>query len=377
MVKAMDFDLSEEQAMLRDSAERFVREQYSTEKRRARAASGAGMDRTVWSRFAELGWLALPIAEDCGGLGGSDADVVVLMSALGRGLAIEPYVTSAILCGSLIAGSNWEGRREILRRMAAGELQVAFAHLEPGERVEQAAARATSFHNDGDRLIISGDKILVLDAPSADGFVVTAASPGSTDPALVFVESRREGLTLRDYPLIDGSRAADLQLRDVVVHSSAVLAAGGGAQRLIEEALARATLGYLAQAVGSMEACVELSADYLKKRVQFGQPIARFQVLQHMLVEMLLAAHQARSSLYCSLAHVAADCTSRSSALSSAKVVIGDACQVVSRNGLQLHGGYGITDEFAISHHYRRLMVIEKLFGDPKWHCERLAQLTC
>jgi len=373
----MDFDLSEEQTMLRDSAERFVREHYSIEKRRAQASSGVGMDRKIWSRFAELGWLALPIAEDLGGLGGNDADILVLMTALGRGLATEPYVTSAILCGTLIAGSDWAGRREILQRMAAGDLQVAFAHLESGERVEQAAERSTISYFDADRMIIFGKKTMVLDAPSADAFVVTTALPGRQGLSLVFVERNREGLDLRDYPLIDGSRAADLRLQDVAVPSSAALATGAEAERLIEEALARATLGYLAQAVGSMEACVELCADYLKKRVQFGQPIARFQVLQHMLVEMLLAAHQARSSLYGLLAHIAADRTARSRAVSSAKVTIGDACQVVSRMSLQLHGGYGITDEYAVSHHYRRLMVIEKLFGDTKWHSERLANLTC
>jgi alkylation response protein AidB-like acyl-CoA dehydrogenase len=372
----MDFDLSDEQAILRDSAERFVRENYSLQSRRARAAEGAPFDRGIWQRFAEMGWLGLPISEKFGGLGGSEIDVFVLMTALGRALSVEPIVTSSILCGSLLEGSGSPARAALLERMCAGELRLALAHLEPSERVEEALPRRTSARLDEDGWIVSGDKRLVLDGDSADAFVITASSSRDPHMMLMLIDRQASGIAVTGYPLIDGARAADVSLQEVRVPSSAVLMSGGDAKRLLEHGLARATLAYLGQALGSMEACLDICSAHLKNRVQFGQPLGKFQVLQHMMADMLLATHQARSSIYFALAAATAEGTARFRALSSAKVTVGEAAQLVSRYGVQLHGGYGIADEHEISHHYRRLLVIEKLFGDSVWHSQRLADFV-
>ena len=372
----MDFDLSDEQAMLRDSAERFMRENYSLQSRRTRAAEGAHFDHALWRRFAEMGWLGLPISEKFGGLGGSEIDVFVLMTALGRALSVEPIITSSILCGSLLEGSDLPGRVGLLERICAGELRIALAHLEASERVEEALPRRTSACLDENGWTVSGDKRLVLDGDSADAFVITASSSRDPDMMLMLIDRQASGVAVTGYPLIDGARAADVSLQKVRVPSSAVLMSGEDAKRLLEHSLARATLAYLGQALGSMEACLDICSAHLKNRVQFGQPLSKFQVVQHLMVDMLLATHQARSSIYSALATATSDRTARLRALSSAKVTVGAAAQLVSRSGVQLHGGYGIADEYEISHHYRRLMVIEKLFGDSQWHSRRLADFV-
>ncbi len=370
----MDFDLTDEQTMLRDSAERFVRDHYLMQPRRTRLAEGVGIDRKAWEHFAQMGWLGLPIGEDWGGLGGSETDIFILMTALGRGLSVEPIVTSSILCGALLEGSTLAARGEMLERLCAGELLVALAHLETGERVEESLPRRTSALATPEGWSLSGEKMRVLDGDSADAFIVTATQEGDSGLMLVWVERNAPGVVVEGYPLIDGARAADVSLRQVRVPSAAVLSVGEEAKSLLDQGLARATLAYLGQALGSMEGCLEICSAHLKSRVQFGQSLSQFQVLQHLMVDMLLATHQARSSIYGALAAASSEQGARLRAISSAKVMVGEAAQLVSRHGVQLHGGYGITDEYEISHHFRRLMVIEKLFGDSEWHSRRLVE---
>jgi alkylation response protein AidB-like acyl-CoA dehydrogenase len=320
-----------------------------------------------------MGWLALPISEEFGGLGGSDIDVFILMAALGRGLSVEPIITNSVLCASLIEGSEMTARAETLKRMCEGEHVAALAHLESGERADEVAPRRTSAVPDEGGWIVSGEKMLVLDGDSADAFVVTASCPQNSQMILLLIARDSPGVQVTGYPLIDGARAADVSFKGVRVSSAGHLRSGEDAMRLLENGLARATLAYLGQALGSMEACLDICSEYLKSRVQFGQPIGKFQVLQHLMVDMLLATHQARSSIYFALSASAADRATKLRAVSSAKIMVGEAAQLVSRYGVQLHGGYGITDEYEISHHFRRLMVIEKLLGDSEWHSQRLA----
>jgi alkylation response protein AidB-like acyl-CoA dehydrogenase len=212
----------------------------------------------------------------------------------------------------------------------------------------------------------------VLDAPSATHMVVSAKREDGA-AGLFLVSADAAGMTRETYRLIDGAAAADLFLDNVQIDANALIATGEVAGELLARASDRASLALMAQAVGAMEACNEVCAAYIKERKQFGQPIGKFQALQHIMADMFVSAHQARSVLYYALAHIDAEADARQAAVSTAKLLIGEATQLVSRAGVQLHGGYGVTDEFIVSHYYRRLLTLEKMFGDTDCHTRRLA----
>jgi alkylation response protein AidB-like acyl-CoA dehydrogenase len=369
----MDFDLNEMQQMLLDSAERVMKPRTSVELWRARHGLADGLDSAAWAQFAALGWLALPLPEAAGGLGGSLTDVAFLMTALGRGLAVEPYVSSVILGGHILAGAPGEGFTGIIEGIASGSVRLALAHGEAGSGYDLALKRDTTARPEGTGHVVSGVKSPVLDAPSATHLIVSA-SLEDAQTALFLVPADTRGVTIEAYPVIDGSRAADVRVQDVVLGPDMLIARGNAATMLVEEASDRAAIAHVAQAVGAMEACLDLCSDYLKERRQFGQPIGKFQALQHMLVDMLVATNQSRSALYGALAAIDAEPPERAHAVSAAKVVAGEAMQFVSRTGVQLHGGFGVTDEYPISHYYRRLIVLEKLNGDIAHHLDRMTR---
>ncbi len=369
----MHFNLTDEQAMVRASAERLVKQHCSLERRRERIGRGEGVDAQVWSQMVELGWLALCIPEDEGGLGGTMTDVALLMIELGRGMCPAPIVSSAVLSARLLADSGWDERASWIERAVFHGSRLAFAHLERGERMETLSPRRTIINSvDGVRRL-TGAKFFVLDGEGAEAFLVTAITTDTAEFVIALIPNNRPGLSVQTYTLIDGTRATDLVLDNVALIEGDIVARGHVAARLFNDALARATVADLACAVGSMEACLDICSEYLKIRSQFGQPIGKFQALQHLMADMLVEAHNARSGLYCALANFDADHESRQAAISAAKVLIGQAGLSVSRVGIQLHGGYGLTDEFAIGHHHRFLSRLEKCYGDTHAHVWMLA----
>jgi len=370
----MNFEKSEIQTMLLDSAERLLGARAGVEYWRAQKASPEGFERERWAQFAELGWLALPLPEAAGGLDGSLEDIALLNVALGRALATEPYVGTVVLAGHILAqATDAADAMALLSAVAEGRLLVALAHQEAGRDPLAMDAKATKARRTGGGFVLSGIKPMVLDAPSANRLIVSAAIDGEDGTALFLVDRTANGIALESYRLVDGSCAADVTLSDVKLPATALIAGGNAGATLLGEALDRAGVAMLAQAVGSMEACLKVCGDYTRERKQFGTAIASFQSIQHILADMFVAAHQARSMLYHAIAHGDDDAATRGAALSAAKLVIGEAAQLVSRNGIQVHGGYGLTDEYAIGHHYRRLMTIEKLYGDIARHTRRFA----
>lgn len=366
----MDFNFSETQQMLLDSAARLIADAYTLEDIRKQRSFANGLNAQNWAQFAELGWLALPIAEEAGGLGCGLEDVVVLSTMLGRGLAVEPYVSTAVLGAQLVGGmADAEARNALLAQIVSGEARIALAHGEPGERYGDGGPRATKAVASGNRFTLHGNKQLVFDAPSATHLVVSAGLENG-DLGLFLLECAAGEIADETYPLIDGSAAADLFLDG---STAELIASGEAAGALLSEASDRATIALMAQAVGAMEACNEICAAYIKERKQFGQPIGKFQSLQHIMADMFVSAHQARSMLYHALAHADGPALEREAAVSAAKLLVGEAAQLVSRSGIQLHGGYGVTDEYIVSHYYRRLLVLEKQFGDTDHHARRLA----
>jgi alkylation response protein AidB-like acyl-CoA dehydrogenase len=360
----MDFNHSDLQRMLLDSAERFIGDHYTLEHRRSMRQTADGLDAQAWATFAELGWLSVLFPEETGGLGGSLTDAAVLASALGARCVIEPFASSAVLGAAILAGGA-HVPIALCEAIIGGSARIALAHDEPGERYAYTARRSTILEADGDGFRISGQKLLVLDAPSATHLIVTTQGPKGF--ALVLIPSDAEGIRHTPYALYDGSRAADIAMKNVRVDSVSVLAEGEAAATLFSLALDRTRLILAAQSVGSMEAELDICASYLKERQQFGQPIGQFQALQHIMADMFVAAHQARSMLYFALSKMDAPRRERERAVAMARVNIGEAAQLVSKQAVQLHGGYGVTDEYEVSHHYRRQLVLEKQYGDLEY----------
>jgi pimeloyl-CoA dehydrogenase small subunit len=374
----MDFDFTDEQRMLKDSVERLVNDEYGFEQRAKYLAEADGFSRAQWARYAEMGLLGLSFDEQYGGSNCGPVETMIVMEALGRALAVEPYLATVVLGGGCVRlGGNAAQRAAILPRIARGELQMALAHGEAQARYDLADI-ATTARREGDGWVLDGAKRLVLHGGSADLLVVSARVSGGRRErdgiGLFMVRADAAGLTRRSFPTQDRLRAADIALSGVVVPDSDVLGVAGAALPLIETVMAHAIAAVCAEAVGAMAAAHEETVEYLKVRKQFGVPIGSFQALQHRAVEMLVMVEQARSmALFATMMSDEPDTAERSRSLSAAKVQIGRSSRFVGQQGVQLHGGIGMTEECKIGHYLRRLSVIEIQFGSTEHHLTQLA----
>ena len=368
----MNFNYTEEQLALQDTLRRFIAKDYAFEHRRAMAKSADGFDRTAWKTFADFGILALPFPEDFGGLNGTAVDTMLVMEMLGRGLALEPYVSTVVICGGLIRDAGSAAQKEaLLPAIAGGELMLALAHHESGTRYELGHVATTATANDkGWKL--DGLKAVVLGAPSADKLIVSARNGSGI--SLFLVDTKAAGVTLRAYPTQDGARAADIKLTNVAVGADALIGTAGNALPVIERALDYANAALCAEAVGIMSALNEVTLEYLKTRKQFGVPIGNFQALQHRMADMVIATEQARSMA--TLAAVRADSSDaaeRSRAVAAAKAYVSQSARLVGQQAVQLHGGMGVVDELNVSHYFKRLTMIGLTFGDVDFHLGRFS----
>jgi alkylation response protein AidB-like acyl-CoA dehydrogenase len=377
----MDFAFTEEQNMLGESLARFIEREYGFEKRRTIQASGEGFSREVWAAFADMGLLGLPFAEEHGGFGGSAVDTLLVMQALGRGLVVEPYWATVVMAGSAIriAGSAAQ-KAALLPAIAGGERIFAWAHGEPASRYDLAhvATRATP---DGAGYVLDGAKAVVLFGAQADSLIVSARSAGAaTDGegiSLFVVDRNTPGVTVRDYRTLDGLRAAEIKLTNVKLGADALLGVAGKAYAVIEEVRDLGLAALCAEGVGLMEALNAATLDYLKTRQQFGQPIGRFQALQHRAVDMMIHAEQSKSLAYLAAMRAAGgDAGARSHAVAAAKAYVGRAARRVAEEAIQLHGGMGVTDELAASHYAKRLVMLDFMQGDADHHLARFAAMS-
>ena len=370
----MNFDFTEEQVALQDTVQRFIARDYRFETRRTIRDSASGWGRGVWQALADLGVLAINIDDAHGGLGYGPLESGLVMGAFGPGLLLEPYLAAAVIAPALIrraAGAGFQD--EWLPRIATGQGIVVLAHDEPGGRYDTAQI-ATSAMPAGDGIVLTGRKAVVAHGAAADLLLVSARLADGT-MGLFAVKPDAAGVRLRDYPTLDGRRAADL----VFDHAPAQALAGPDdaacdAWAAIEAALDVGLAALCFEAVGIMRATLAATTDHLKARHQFGQPIGRFQVLQHRMADMLLHLEQARSMSYLAAMHcLDEDRGRRRRMLSAAKVTIGQACRYIAQNALQLHGAMGMTDELIVGHWFKRLTVIEMSFGDTDMHLQRFA----
>ncbi|MCH8183072.1 MAG: acyl-CoA dehydrogenase family protein [Proteobacteria bacterium] len=376
----MDLSYTNEQNLIRDSVQRFARDSYPFDARRRLGETSEGFSRGTWKTFAELGWLGVALPEAYGGSGGSAVDVMILMEAFGRALVVEPYFTAAVLGGTaLLLGGSEAQKRSLLPRLAAGELLPTLAFAEPQSRFDLGDVQTTA-RQDGAGFVIDGAKSVVFHAVSADIVIVPARTSGERRDehgiSLFLVEGDAAGLTRRDYPTVDGHRASELKFENVRVGGDALLGARDAALPLIETVVDHGTSAVCAEAVGIMAALYEATLEHLKTREQFGQPIGRFQVLQHRMVDIFAMCEQARSmALMAALTVGGPDPTARRKAVSAAKNYIGRAGRFVSQQAVQLHGAMGMTDELIIGHYFKRLTMIDTLFGNADHHLERFGRL--
>ncbi len=377
----MDFELSDEQNLLKDSVERFVKDNYSAEARAKLVETDSGFSRDHWKKMAELGWLGLPFSESVGGFGGTAIETMIMMESMGRGLVLEPFLTTVVMGGGLVAEAGSEAQIEaIIPKVIEGNMLLAFAYAEPQSRFDLHDVETTATKS-GDGYILNGHKSVVYHGTTADKIIVSARTSGNARDkdgiSLFIVDNNVAGLSRRDYRTVDGQRAADILFNNVKVGADALLGAEGKAYPVIEKIADRTTAALCAEAVGVMQAAIDITNGYIKERKQFGTPIGKFQVLQHRMVDMYMEAEQAKSmSDMVAMKLELDDVEDCRKSIAAAKAKIGQGAKFVGEQSIQLHGGMGMTDEYSIGHYFKRLMTIEMLFGNTDYHFKRYAAMA-
>jgi pimeloyl-CoA dehydrogenase small subunit len=370
----MDFDLNEEQTLLKDSIARLLADRYGFEQRKAVMASADGWSREIWARFAELGLLGLPFAEADGGFGGGAEELLILAEQMGRNLVVEPWFSTIVLGGGFLRhGADAALRGEMVPAIAAGEALLAFAFQERQSRHDLFDV-ATVARRQGGTWVLEGRKGMVLHGDSADWFIVTARIAGErrdrSGIGVFLVPAKAAGVHSRGFRQVDGTRAAEVEFAGATAR--ALLAEDGLAlvDRVVDEAIA----ALAAEAVGAMEVVHGMTLDYMKTRQQFGRPIASFQALQHRAADMLIALEQARSmAFFAAMASRGGDAAERRRDMHAVKVQLGRSARLVGQQSIQLHGGIAMTMEYAAGHYFKRLTVNEAMFGDTDHHLRALA----
>ena len=373
----MDFDLNDDQRLLKDSVDRLIADKYGFDHRRGFMAEPGGWSRTMWAQFAELGLLGLPFSEELGGFGGGPVESMIVAEAFGRGLVVEPYLATVVLGGGLLRrAADPAMQAELLGQVAAGELLLAFAHVERQSRYELHNV-STIARQEGGRWRLEGEKGVVLHGDTANKLLVTARTAGGTrDRAgigLFLVDVPSEGISVRGYPTQDGLHAAEVSLAGA---TGIPLGDPANALPIVERVVDEALAFLAAEAVGIMESMHASTIDYMKQRKQFGRAIGDFQALQHRAVDMYVLLEQARSmALLATMMADEDDAVERHKAAAAAKVQIGRSGRKLGQEAIQLHGGIGVTMEYMVGHHFKRMSMIELMFGDADSHLEKLAEM--
>jgi pimeloyl-CoA dehydrogenase small subunit len=375
----MDFDLSEEQRLLKDSVDGLLNSSYDFESRKKYGKEKGGWSRSVWAKLAEQGLLGLPFSEDDGGFGAGAVETMIVMEALGKALLLEPYLATVVLGGGFLRRGGSAAQKEAyIPGIIDGSKTMAFAQLEKNSRYDLNDV-ATSAKKKGDGWVIDGEKFVVLNGENADTLVVTARTKGGqrdlTGIGVFLVPGNAKGVSKKGYPTQDGLHAADVTFTGVEVGAEAAIGDPENGLPLIEQVVDDARIAMCAEAVGAMDESLKSTVEYLKTRTQFGVPIGSFQVLQHRAADMFVAVEQARSmSMFATMAADFEDAKERATAVAAAKVQIGKSAKFVGQQAIQLHGGIGMTMEARIGHYFKRLTMIENTFGDTDYHLRRVSE---
>src|SRR5579862_405289 len=373
----MDFDLSEEQRLLKESVDGLLNDSYDFDHRKKYMAEKGGWSKAVWGKLAEQGLLGLPFSEDDGGFGAGAVETMIVMEALGRALVLEPYLATVVIAGGLLRHGGSAAQKEAhIPSIIDGSKTFAFAQLEKNSRYDLADVTTTAKRM-GDGWVIDGEKFVVPNGEGADTFVLTARTKGgqrdATGIGVFLVPGNAKGIARKGYPTQDSLHAADVTFTGVEVGSDAAIGDPENALPLIERVVDEARTALCAEAVGLMDESLKTTVEYLKTRKQFGVPIGSFQTLQHRAADMFVAVEQARSmSMFATMASDFEDAGERATAVAAAKVQIGKSAKFVGQQSIQLHGGIGMTMEAKIGHYFKRLTMIENTFGDTDYHLRRV-----
>jgi alkylation response protein AidB-like acyl-CoA dehydrogenase len=375
----MDFGFSEEQEMLRKSARDFLAKENPMTYVRQMMEDDRGFRDEQWRKMAELGWMGLILPEQYGGAGLTFVDMVVILEEMGRVVLPGPFFSTAILGSvALVEGGDAAQKEKLLPRLAAGDLRVTLAQLEPNARwdadgIELEARPA------GGGYRLSGTKLFVPDAHTADLFVVAGRAPGSAGAegvSLFLVEAKAPGVTTTLLKTMDQTRKlCEVVLKDVTVPAERVLGAPGQGWKLLERVVDRGKVGLCAEMCGGAQKVLEMSVDYAKVREQFGRPIGSFQAIQHKCANMLVEVESSKSATYYAAWAVANDVPEAPLAAAMAKAYCSDAYRHTAGEGIQIHGGIGFTWEHDMHIYFKRAKSSEVTFGDGTWNREIVAQL--
>ena len=376
----MDFTYTETQDMIRDTLSRFLADTYDFDSRGKIIASDTGRDPGIWKALAQdLGMLGAAFSEEHGGLGGGHLENALIMEELGKVIALEPYLQTVVLGGGALKAVGGAIADSVIPEIIGGDVIIAFAYAEPQGRYNLANIRTTA-KKDGSGYLLNGHKSVVYAAPWATHFLFSARSGGSGSESsgisLFLIDAKSQGIVRRDYPTVDGFRASEVYFENVAIPSDALLGGEGAGLDIIEQIVDEATVAVCAEACGVTLKLHEGTLEYARQRNQFGQPISRFQVLQHRMVDMFMEVEQSKSMTTMATLKLDLPAAERMAAVSACKAKVSRAAKFVGQNAIQTHGGIGITQELAIGHYFKRATMIENQFGSADHHYDRFEKLT-
>jgi pimeloyl-CoA dehydrogenase len=375
----MDFSFNDDHLALRDAVQRFCVGEYPAEHRGNPETPAQAAQR--WSAMAELGLLGLPFPADVGGSGQGPVEVMLVAQELGQALGGGAFVSSTVMAGQLLVRLGTPAQQQQwLPLLASGQLQLAVALYEDGarydwQRIHTRAGTTLQGH------VLNGRKTLVLHGDTAGLLLVVARTAGAAADrsglTVLAVDANAPGVQVQGFDTLDGRRAAHITFTNVAVDADRVLGTPGQAADAVEAALDAAIAALCAEAVGAVEALLAHTAEHLRTRKQFGAPLAKFQVLQHRMADMVIALEQLKSmACAAAMAVEADDAAQRRRLVSAAKVLVSQQGRQIGLWAIQMHGAMGMTDECRVGHYAKRLMVMGQLFGDAAWHLQKLAQAT-
>ncbi|MEM7762821.1 MAG: acyl-CoA dehydrogenase family protein [Pseudomonadota bacterium] len=372
----MDFSINEDQAMLQDSVAKFIANDYDFDSRQASAATDVGFSRERWTEFAELGWTAVPFAEEDGGLDGGPVELMLMMEQFGKGLVVEPFLPCIILAGGVLKRlATSQQKAQWLAPLIDGSKLGALAYAEPQSRFDLANV-ATTATRDGDDFVLNGHKAVVLNGGNADTLIVVARTSGDvTDEhgiSLFAIDADSDGIRRKAYPTVDARQAAEVYFDNVRVSAEQLLGDVDDGLPTLKAVITDGIIAIAAEAVGIMQTLNGKTLEYTKSRVQFGAPIASFQALQHRMVDMFVMYEQTRSLLLHAVMMQDEDnAEAAARAVAALKIQIGTEARKLGEEAVQLHGGMGFTWELDVAHYFKRLTMIDTLFGNADYHLDR------
>ena len=374
----MDLSLTEDQELIKNSVDKFILESYDSDTRRKTIKNNIGSDLSVWKNFSELGWLSLPFSEEDGGFGGGLVDIMILMRSFGRGLVIEPFISTVIMSGAILSACP-KGliRNNVIEKIISGDAKVSFAHSEPRSRFNLSDISTTA-SLENNEWIINGHKCVVFGGAQADYILLAARTNGDRYEkegiSIFLLDKNVSGLNIQDYPTVDGFKAAEIHLNNVKLPKENLISIENKSYKVIESAVNKTLVAVAAESSGIMEKMYEMTLEYIKTRKQFGVAIGKFQAIQHRAVEMLILSDE-MNSLSSMAALKGVDNIAALKSVYASKIHIGTGGRTLAEESIQMHGGMGVTEEMEIGQYFKRLIMLDTFLGNSDYYLDLYSNL--